>query len=116
MQAQKGRGREDAADRPDEGGGHAAGFGKEDGDHGEDVHGEIQRPNRERDVIAPVERLADVVAVMDQHGDDHDEPAEKHGMRGFFIQLLVEHGGSQFVGHEISPLIKFTYWLLMTIW
>ena len=97
VQAQEGSGREDAADRPDEGGGHAAGFGEEDRDDREDVHGEIQCPDRERNMVAPVERLADVVAVVDQHGDDHDDPADEHGMRGFFVQLLVEHGGGLFV-------------------
>ena len=62
-------------------------------------------------MVAPVERLADVVAVVNQHSDDHNESADEHGMRGLFVQLLVEHGGSLFVGHEISPLIKFTHWL-----
>ena len=84
MQTQEGCRREDSADRADEGSRHAAGFGKEDRDHGENVHGEIQCPDRERDVVAPVERLADVVAVVDQHGDDHDDPAE-----AYFIYQLV---------------------------
>ena len=53
VQAQEGRRREDAADRPDKGSGHAAGFGKEDRDDREDVNGEIQSPDRERDMIAP---------------------------------------------------------------
>ena len=103
MQAQEGSGREDAADCPNESSGHAAGFGEENCDDREDVHGEIQRPDCEWDMVAPVERLADVVAVVNQHGDDHDDPADEHGMRGFFVQLLIEHGGGLFVGHGKSP-------------
>ena len=103
VQAQKGCGCEDAADRSDESSGHAVGFGEENCDDGEDVHGEIQRPDCEWDMVAPVECLADVVAVVDQHGDDHDDPADEHGMRGLFVQLLIEHGSSLFVGHGKSP-------------
>ena len=103
MQAQEGSGREDAADCPNESSGHAAGFGEENCDDREDVHGEIQRPDCEWDMVAPVECLADVVAVVNQHGDDHDDPVDEHGMRGFFVQLLIEHGGGLFVGHGKSP-------------
>lgn len=108
MQREKrGRGK-NAADGAHQRGGHAAGLRQKNGDHGENIDRQIQRPDGKGNVIAPVQGLTDMVPVMDQHGDDHDNATDEHGMGRLFIQLFIQHGSGLLIGHSDSSQLNFS--------
>ena len=90
VQDEKRRRREHTGDRAHQRRGRAAASGQKQRHDRQHVYREIQHPERERNGVAPVERLTDVIPVVDQYGDDHDDRAGGDGFDDGCVELAVE--------------------------
>lgn len=82
--------RDDTAEAAHQRCAHSAALCKEYRHHGQNVHYEIQRPQRQRYVVAPAVCLDNVVNVVQEYGRQHDDGTDYHYPRVSLAQLRIE--------------------------
>ncbi len=63
---------------------------KKQRDHRQHIHRQIQSPKRQGNGVAPVISLTDVISVVYEYRDEHDNGADRKRFYDLFVKLRVK--------------------------